>query len=404
MSDPISRPDGAAGSPSRPTADAPGPSPATARAIIARGVAGLVLALLAGVAVLGLILYLASPSADQSTPPSNVAAAPMVSEPPGNPEVSDRMRQIQRTVDDQNRQDAIVTGGSHVAIPLEEAIPIKPAAPPTNIADTPKLAVVEPAPIRIPPQPAAAYGGQGAAPQGPTRADLMADAMRKYLEAVKYRKSEGGVILEPPSDAGSQRRGAGPVMDPSSASRPEAPLGRVLVEGGRTYYGRLLIEANSDAPARVSAEILQGPVKGGRVIGSQRVIRDAMVISFDKLEFGGGTYAIDAVAVDPATNTVALRDDVDHHYFERIVLPAAAAFVAGLGQAISLPATSVVSTGVSISTQSSRTTLAEKLAGGAGAAANATSQVLQQEAAQTPTTVRNRANLPIGIHFIGTVR
>ena len=108
----------------------------------------------------------------------------------------------------------------------------------------------------------------------------------------------------------------------------------VIVSAGKVLYAQLLNELNSDIEGPVLVHILSGPLAGGRAIGEFTLEDEYMVLEFDRIVKDSESYSIEGIALDPDTTLAGLSTDVDHHYFQRIVLPAAVEFISGVAEGI----------------------------------------------------------------------
>ena len=63
---------------------------------------------------------------------------------------------------------------------------------------------------------------------------------------------------------------------------------------------------------------------------------DRLIVNVHTIEHHGQAIQVRGLVIAPDSMETAVATSVDQHYFERFALPAAAAFVAGLGQAIAL--------------------------------------------------------------------
>ncbi len=191
----------------------------------------------------------------------------------------------------------------------------------------------------------------------------------------------------------------------NGANNPTAStkVARVIVPAGDILYGSMITEANSDVPGPILAQILSGPLKDGRLIGSFQVSDDYLVLQFKTLSIHGHSYSVDAIALDPNTTLGGMATETDQRYFSRVVIPAAANFVSQFGQAISQAgSTTTVSNGTVIVSQPSINTR-QALYAGAGNAANSVANFATQEAGQIKPLVRVASNTPIGIFFTSPV-
>jgi intracellular multiplication protein IcmE len=174
---------------------------------------------------------------------------------------------------------------------------------------------------------------------------------------------------------------------------------RVIVPAGDILYGAMITEANSDVPGPILAQVLSGPLKGGRLIGAFQVSEDFLVLRFTTLSINGRSYPVQAIALDPNTTLGGMATEVDQRYFARLVLPAAASFISRFGDVISQPEqTTTVSNGTVVVSQNKASTR-DALYAGAGDAANQLSDFVDQEANRVKPLVRVASNTPIGIFF-----
>ncbi len=152
-----------------------------------------------------------------------------------------------------------------------------------------------------------------------------------------------------------------PVSGPSSA-RPAAPA----IAAGSAVYASLDLAVDSRRDGPVVATLLAGQFRGSRVIGSFDAGDDAMVLRFDTLATRAGvTVPVEAYAVDPDCNCFGIAGTVDHHWFARVVLPAATAFAGGFLRATARPQARLVIDGATVTTTSGRTGRIERIAEGA---------------------------------------
>jgi intracellular multiplication protein IcmE len=187
----------------------------------------------------------------------------------------------------------------------------------------------------------------------------------------------------------------------ASAQPKEGP---VIVPAGTVLYGQTLTEANSDLSSPILVSILSGPFAGGRAIGSFQKPQncDCLVIAFGTIIKDAQEYKISAIAVDPETTSTALETDIDHHYFDRFILPVAAGFVQGVGQ-VELQAGSTVSQSAYGSTQTyPQLNTTREILYGLGTGAQAITSALNQNA-NRPITIHVAGGTPIGILFTASV-
>ncbi len=188
-------------------------------------------------------------------------------------------------------------------------------------------------------------------------------------------------------------------LKPLTESKP-------VVTAGSVYYGQMIIEANSDIPGPIMAQILTGPLAGGRAIGQFQTFRNHLLIRFDTVSLGTNQMSVDIIALDPNTTLGGIASEVDPRYFQRVLLPAAAAFISEYGQALSEP-TSTVSVsgtdGTNISTSTNERDAKDAMYAGIGAASEKIEQFVTEEASSIKRLVRVGVGTPIGMFFVKPV-
>lgn len=179
---------------------------------------------------------------------------------------------------------------------------------------------------------------------------------------------------------------------------------KTIVPAGSIAYAQLLTELNSDITGPVLAQVLSGPFTGGRMIGNFVREDEYLVISFKHAVKDAVSYKIDGIALDENTTLAAQASDVDHHYFTRIVLPAAAAFVGGYGAAIAETGSSVEQTaGGSQAQDRPAPSPKESLYKGLEKASGKVSEMLDKQAANKEITVKLTKGTTMGVFFVDTV-
>ena len=204
--------------------------------------------------------------------------------------------------------------------------------------------------------------------------------------------------------SGGNGTGSGQSAQNNSATTPPAQkTAKVVVPAGDIYYGTMITEANSDVPGPILAQVVSGPLNGGRLVGSFQSTDEYLVLKFTTLSIGGRTYSIDAIALDPHTTLGGVATETDQRYFARLVLPMAAAFISQFGQAISQPdSTTSVSNGT-VATSTSSSTDKQALYAGLGQSAQQLSSFVNQSGNAVKPLVRVASNTPVGIFFIKPV-
>lgn len=181
-------------------------------------------------------------------------------------------------------------------------------------------------------------------------------------------------------------------------------LSEILLPAGQIAYAQLLTEANTDAPGPVLAQIVSGPLKGNRILGTFEEQEELLTLNFDTVVIDGESISIDAVALDPDTTLPAMATEVDHRYFKRIVLPAAAAFVQGMATAIAESGrTSIFIQGETVIEAEEEKDNKEEIATGIEEAGEELQTILTEMADKTKVMVKIHAGTPIGVLFLEPV-
>lgn len=176
---------------------------------------------------------------------------------------------------------------------------------------------------------------------------------------------------------------------------------KVLVPAGKIEYAQMILEANSDIPGPVVALIASGQFSGGKLIGKFQAQEEYLVITFTTLVTKKGTsIPINAYALDPGTSLTGMATDVDHRYLKRIILPAAAKFVEGLGDAYAQTTTSTTQNATTTTTASEDLNTKQEFGKAVGEAASSVSDFLDESGKSTKPLVVVAAGTPMGILFM----
>lgn len=189
-----------------------------------------------------------------------------------------------------------------------------------------------------------------------------------------------------------------------AAARAATPAGeKVIVPAGSISYAQLLTELNSDVKGPALAQILSGPLEGGRALGSFSTQEEFLVITFTRIIKDGVSYSINGIALDENTTLAGHVTDVDHHYFTRMILPAAAAFIEGYGKAASEQGQEVTTTsGGGTATAIPEPGVREELWKGSEEASKKLSEFFDEKA-ERPITVKVAKGTTMGILFMDPV-
>jgi len=179
---------------------------------------------------------------------------------------------------------------------------------------------------------------------------------------------------------------------------------KTIVQAGTVNYAQMLTEANSDVPGPILAQVLSGPFTGGRAIGHFKTMTDFLIIEFNLINFKGKDYPVKVLALDPDTTLGGLVTEVDHRYFDRVILPAAASFVSEFGSQLGQGGSNVTVSGDTVLVEQASKSYKEALYSGLGQAGKSVGQFLQQEAQQIKPLVRVATGTPMGLFFLTSVK
>lgn len=381
--------------------------------------------MVAGLVVVSVVGYLVLSGGGPADPPpvSRAPQAPMLDATQRGNELSPEFRRQIQAADAVRAEEALRQGGSALPTPVFEGGPPRlpgPAVPPEPVAATPQAPPplpVRPAelppPLPFEPPPVAAQ-----APARPpmTQQDMstMLQAMQRQAEAASLRPFQAAAttFFEPNAGDGNGRAGETQPQIPATSIRPGEGGNDSIEPGlvplpGTILYARMLGRANSDTPGPVVAEILQGELLGARLVGQFQAGRDGLLIQFRTMTIPArngrppSVVQIEAVAVDTDNLGASLATSVNRRELERIALAFGTAFMRGLGQAVAQSG-AIVSQGLTGTIVQNRTLdTRQQLLVGAGAAAGAAGDVIQDIYGNRPPTIIVEAGTPFGLLFLG---
>lgn len=381
---------------------------------------GVILAAFA-IIVGGIILF---GGKEEKTPDSAfMATGNTVNEAPAVNETSESYRQSLEEKNEQMRDDAARAGRSAIPIPVEPPkgaipVPVEEASgedpldrwkrmQEERVRQQQMLSQAQPQKQNVPPPvdtktPAVNAMSQSMATQmqailqnqkiSPPRSKRITDM--EFIEAAEKKKLERlGTQQAMLASAQAQSMGVGGEQ-----------VENIILPAATIEYGQLLIEANTDAPGPVLAQIVSGPLRGARVLGAFTATDEYLTLNFSQLVLDGISYQVEAIAIDPGTTLPGLITEIDRKYFTRIILPMAADFVSGLADAISESGTTSVYISDSSVTQSTADKDGEQeVASGVSKAGDKLSQIITQEANRTKPMLRVASGTPMGVLFLAPV-
>lgn len=326
-------------------------------------------------------------------------------------------------VDDKNQQsleNALRTGQSAIPIPTASpesgAVNPQPEEPPVALEDPlDGWRAAAQSPVQKTPDPVLnrpAASGQVPARQAlgpdPAAVDALSQAMAAQMKAILDKHAINGSQIiqvtslekETSTSAASSSDSAGNV-DVASTQEQEV---EILIPAGTIAYAQTLTEANSDAPGPVLARIASGPLAGSRILGSFQQSEEYLTLNFNTVVVNGVSHPVNAVALDPKTTLPAVASEVDHRYWRRFILPAAARFIQGMADAISQrEQTSVSVSGDTVTSSKPDLKPKEELAAGLSDGTGEVADELRQMGTDTKILVKVHAGTPVGILFLEPV-
>jgi intracellular multiplication protein IcmE len=341
----------------------------------------------------------------------------------------------------QGQADKALASGESYTPPLPAAAPLRlvDRREPEEVAavELPEPAIVpipEPAPLYVPPErpqeeaprveQIAANEPASANASGGANEEQFKQAVADLFKQWEGRRPRTDLVLAPGTDVRDDlAQGQGARVEPRATNTPQAAAGAlsrqqrapaetVLVPAGRGVYAHTVLSVNSDTGGPIVLQADTGPLAGDRMIGTfsknQAVgalfgDTERLIVRVNSIEHHGQTINVQGLVIAPDSMETAVATSVDQHYIERFALPTAAAFVAGLGQAIALSNSTIGYTPYGGLVQSYGKLDFRQQAGIAGGAAAAQiGQTLQQ---QTPkgATVFLAANAGVGVIFLANV-
>ena len=378
------------------------------------------------VGAIGLVLLVWSRSPTVEGP-ANLARAPKADALPGGRHSTPAYTDLAVAHDKELAARAAAAGQSSVAsMPGSETSVRVPPAPvvadpsgirEAGVAPPPAVTAPPPSPRRAMVLPTSA--SPPAASQAPkpdeNQTKMYQAAISSLLAGWGGKAQATDVILRPEdtkaANDGPGNRGAVAANDGVQTAAAVQPIpnarrigsrtsGQVLMPAGRGIYARTVLAASSDQGGPVVIEALSGPIAGDRMTGSFEKRDERLVVKLNSITLQDGTQQrIDALVIAPDSMETSVASSVDEHYVSRFMLPVAAAFVSGLGQAISQSNSTVVASPLGGATAFQRLNLGQELAVGAGVAGAQFGAILKEAAPKGPT-VKLDANVNVGVVFL----
>lgn len=206
------------------------------------------------------------------------------------------------------------------------------------------------------------------------------------------------------SDAGQMLASGLDASNGDMANMSQEVMSETVIPAGTVVYGQLLNELDSDVEGPALVQVLSGPLAGGRAIGEFSLQDEYLVITFKVIIKDGVSYTVDGIALDQDTTLAGLASEVDHRYFTRVILPAAAEFVVGMAEAYAETQTSTTATTNTVSEAKPELTTEEEIAKGIQKAGESVSKILVQGGKNKKVNVKVHRGTTMGILFMSGVK
>ena len=218
------------------------------------------------------------------------------------------------------------------------------------------------------------------------------------------RPSNGVAAGATSPSGGAAGSTGGATQDPPGDSDPASTNEHVLIPAGRGIFAHPVLALSSDATSPVVMQADSGPIAGDRLFGNFSTEKDRLIINISEIIHNGQMISCDGVVIAPDTMEAAVASGVNQHYISRFALPAAAAFVEGLGQALATTSnTTQVLSPLGGATSVTNLNFHQQLGVAAGAAAQQIGSTLLQDAPKGPTVTLD-AGVAVGVMFLTDVK
>ncbi len=364
----------------------------------------------AGAVIFGAITFFSGGDVADTT--SYVGEASAVKVAPGTEEASPAYIQALEEQNEADRERAEATGGSALPVPIEPPVGIISVPQDSGDAEDPlqRWRRLQEERLQREIQQREKVGSvstNDAARRGDAISEL-AELMQEQMASILESQSGVGISTLNVTSAdfleALRKKKEAEDSDGSEVGEDEFDeevIQEVIFPAGEIVYAQLLTEANSDAPGPVLAQILTGPLAGNRILGSFEVSNDLLLLNFDTIIIDGENLSIDAVALDPETTLPGMATEVDHRYLQRVLLPAAAAFIEGLSGAIAESGSTniTINSTATTSTDDEDLDTDQEIATGVEEAGAELRGIIDEMAAEVKVMVRIDAGTPVGILF-----
>lgn len=368
-------------------------------------------------AVLAVIFIVSLFGGETEAPPSLVSkGAAGLKEAPGTKEVTPAMKQALEEQNDRRVEEAQMTGTSAIPTPIEPPKAVLETTVETTQSEDPLLRWQQMQMERAQAQrQQEIIQGQQAQPdpQRESRLNTLIQAMSGQIQSIMSEQSQKenwqhmtvfDVAAMMSQQASVQQNAEYPQNNQLSGAMNTAKAPMVIIPAGQIDYAQMLLEANSDIQGPVIALMTSGKFAGSKLMGSFTTTEDYLVIRFNSLVTKKGTtIPINAYAINPNTSLTALATDVDHRYWKRIILPAAASFIQGLGEAYSETASTTTQGVAGTTTTTSNLNTKQEWGKAVSKMSETVSDIINDDSKTTKPLIIVRAGTPMGVLFMQSI-
>lgn len=394
----------------------------------------------AGIVVLGVGISMFT--GDDDDKKSRISNAPDQREVLGG-EISQNYAEVLEEVNEQRLDNAVQTGTSTIPMlinpeeqelltPVEETPPYEEFDPlatfRATVKEEPKAQIVQeeepvllaPQDLAPAPQPVAAPNPQAIQALAQAMATDISDILKNHnpstpriqqvtsadyfanLAAAQVAEQSGAMVDTDGDGIPDTAIGGSNVSsnDFSNAPIADEVVETILIPAGEISYAQMMVEANSDVPGPILAQLVSGPLAGARLLGAFSLEDEYLVISFNSIVIDGVNQPISAVAIDPHTTLPGVASEVDHRYWSRVFLPAAAKFLEGVGSAIAEDTeTTVTVSGDTVIEQQDALDFEQEIGRGVEEGFSEIADFMDEEADKAKVMVRVARGTALGILF-----
>jgi intracellular multiplication protein IcmE len=297
--------------------------------------------------------------------PSRVAGTPNVDDTPAGDQLrtSERYQDNLRQQNEDGARAARENDTSFIATPDEPLRqiderppatapnpnrPLPPANAPVETLQPRTVVIDRPQPVRQQAQPSPDQPQPLDYARINQLAQLMATQQQGLLGAWNAGPSAVTVVVEDDLMPKEEPTVAAQAMTATGRETGTPALTTPLIRAGDVVLASTIISNDSDTPGPVVAQIRSGPLEGARQLGGFEANQSNthLIVQFNTAVLADGTeIPISAYAVDARQKSLAVRTDLDRRLLARYAPRVAAAFVSGVGEALSDPGTSLIDLG-----------------------------------------------------------